>query len=142
MSAYEGNPDWPAHFPTGHVVAKFLASTGIPEVGTITFTPRAPVMVVTSDAVIVTAETTTVTLDAHGAIDVELPATDSDNVRPLNFTYEVTENFGSQRSYDIYVPTGVDTNLLDVSPVQPSIGLMQYFGPPGPAADVIDGGAP
>lgn len=125
-------PPWPPHYQTGTVYGKFVGSDGLPIVGTIQFTPRALAAAAVNDATVVVAKTVSVPLDGSGAFTTPLPATDDPDVRPLKFTYSVVENWPNGRAYDIYVPMGTTQNILDISPIQPSTGIMRYIGPPGP----------
>lgn len=147
--AYSDLTTWPVHFQTGVVYANGIVDiTGAPIVGSISFTPRATVIGVINDAVLVFAATITKPLDASGSFSVELPATDDPDTQPRKWTYKVVENWPNGRTYDMKVLAGTTRNLLDLSPLQASIGIVQYIGPPGPqgpagtGVTVIDGGAP
>ena len=136
--AYEGNPDWPTIFGTGIVTGKYVDSNGSPLQGdTLQFTPRPAVLNATNDSTIVVAAPLVVTLDARGAFSVELPATDDTNVSPVRWTWEVVEQWSGGRTFDISVPVGVTSNMLDLAPVQDSTGIMRYIGPPGPPGRVL-----
>lgn len=148
---------WPTQFATGVIIGTVVSVNGAPMAGkTITFTPEAPVLAATNNATLVFAEAITVALDANGSFAVVLPATDSPNVQPSHWTYQAVENWTNGRTYSVAVPAGKTTNLLDVSPLQPSAGLLRLVGPkgdpgpPGPPGTldtvtlglIIDGGTP
>ena len=135
------NTTWPSTFNTGRVRARYELWDGSPAQGTVVFTPRPSIAIVANESTIVVPVPITVALDSQGRLTdgtnpwIDLPATDDPDVQPGKFTYEVTENItgaANRAPYDFALPAGSNLDLLANSPVQASIGFVNYLGPPGP----------
>lgn len=116
------------NWQTVPVTAQFVEISGEPAVGSITFKPVPVRMIDAKSLVTVLGTPWEVYLDDEGKLDIDLPATDDDDVTPIEFTYQVTENFEGGSTYFIEVPLiyadmGVDISLL--SQVSANPGLPQ-----------------
>jgi hypothetical protein len=136
----------PGSLAVATVSFHFLKSNGDNETGDVTFT-RAPYLRSTSDDIIVTPGTASVTLVA-GAGTVDLPVNDDAQWTPQGWTYRVSETLsGGSRQYDIQVTTAdvaLGINLADIAPtIDPLTGveyvLLSTVGEIGGPAGPLDG---
>lgn len=110
------------------VTARFIEISGKPAVGSITFRPVPARMIDAKDLTSVLQTDYEVYLDDDGRVKVDLPATDDDDITPIDFTYKVTENFNGGQTYFIEVPLiyaymGVDISLLSQVSANPGVPL-------------------
>ncbi|MEU3162048.1 hypothetical protein ACPCAJ_26230 [Streptomyces griseoincarnatus] len=114
------------------VRGRFLAPNGVPLSGAIVF--RAPAQLTFPQADVILGGPVTVQLDAQGAVEVTLPATDAPDMDPSGWAYVVTEQLSGipvGRSYNIVLPAVYpDVDLSDIAPTDPS--KPNYVGVPGP----------
>ncbi|WP_371677905.1 hypothetical protein [Streptomyces sp. NBC_01276] len=114
------------------VRARFLAPDGTPLSGAITF--RAPATLTFPAADVILGGPVTVQLDAQGAVEVTLPATDAPDMDPVGWAYIVTEQLAGipvGRSYNIVLPRAQpEVDLADIAPTDPA--KPNYVGVPGP----------
>ncbi|MFC9294372.1 hypothetical protein ACFTWH_00335 [Streptomyces sp. NPDC057011] len=114
------------------VRARFLAPDGTPLSGAIVF--RAPATLTFPAADVILGGPVTVQLDAQGAVEVTLPATDAPDMDPVGWAYIVTEQLSGipvGRSYNIVLPRAQpEVDLADIAPTDPS--KPNYVGVPGP----------
>lgn len=115
-----------ANWNTVPVTARFLEISGKPAVGSITFKPVPVRMIDANDLTTVISTDWEVYLDDLGRMKVNLPATDDVDITPIDFTYQVTENFEGGSTYYIEVPMiyadmGVDISLLSQVSSNPGI---------------------
>ncbi|HZF90445.1 phage tail protein [Streptomyces sp.] len=112
----------PESIPTVTVRARFLSPDGRPLSGSIVF--RAPSQITFSQADVILGGPVVAQLDAQGAIEVTLPATDAPGMDPADWSYTVTEQLaGIQpgRSYALLLPAEQpEVDLADVAPRDPS----------------------
>ncbi|MER7464041.1 phage tail protein [Streptomyces sp. NPDC097981] len=121
------------------VRARFLAPDGIPLSGALVF--RAPGQLTFSAADVILGGPVTVPLDAQGAIEVTLPATDAPDMDPSGWAYIVTEQLSGipvGRSYNVLLPRAqAEVDLADIAPTDPSkpnyVGVVGPTGPQGAA---------
>lgn len=129
----------PASYNTVEVRGRYVDTEGDPVVGSVTFTPTAPVITVQGELTTVISKPVKKDLIA-GQFSVLLPATDDPDISPTGFAYEVRLTFrnAKERKLLISVPialadTGFD--LIDAEEITDG-GLFV----PGPR--VLDGGTP
>lgn len=104
------------------VGGQYVDVAGNPIAGQVRFTPRAVLIDGVADQVII-PRTVTVDLDATGTFTVELPATNDDDLSPVNWTYSVEEAFTGGRTFDIQLAASPSSqNLADKVPVVSSTG--------------------
>lgn len=108
------------------VTARFIEISGKPAVGSITFRPVPTRMIDAKDLTTVLQTDYEVYLDDDGKLKINLPATDDNDITPIDFTYQVTENFEGGQTYFIEVPLiyadmGVDISLLSQVTANPGI---------------------
>lgn len=108
----------PANIVPVQITGKYEDVLGNPIAGQVRFTPRAIVTDLAYSTIVI-SNAVTVTLDGTGAFSVYLPPTDAAYLTPSGWTYLVAELFGTQRSYDIAVPSAT-VGALDLSSVVPS----------------------
>lgn len=158
----------PSEVPTGLVTGQFLFvnedsvdGDTDPELvvvtGSVTFTCSVPLIRMPGKA------TTLIPLVFDGGFDssgqlvpkgrtnigIELPATNSSQFNPTNFTYKVTFDLKDAAtgfsvvvpSFDIQVPEGTTVDLTSVIPVSTSPGTITVQGPKGDKGDKGDTGA-
>ncbi|MEV6395599.1 hypothetical protein AB0M39_12605 [Streptomyces sp. NPDC051907] len=124
------------------VRGRFLAPDGRPLSGAIVF--RAPAQLTFPQADVILGGPVTVQLDAQGAIEVTLPATDAPDMDPSGWAYIVTEQLAGipvGRSYNVLTPRArPEVDLADIAPTDPS--KPNYVGVPGPQGGPGPVGAP
>lgn len=104
------------------VGGQYVDVAGNPIAGQVRFTPRAVLIDGVADQVII-PRTVTVDLDATGTFTVVLPATDDNDLSPVNWTYSVEEAFSGGRTFDIQLAASPSSqNLADKVPVVSSTG--------------------
>ncbi|MGW4727675.1 hypothetical protein ACWEQC_00475 [Streptomyces shenzhenensis] len=111
----------PEGIPVVRVTGRFLTPAGKPLSGQVVF--RSP-MLVFSDFDVILGGPVTATLDATGAIDVMLPATDAPGMNPAGWSYSVAEQLATvpmNRVYQVLLPAADPTvDLADIAPTDPS----------------------
>ncbi|WP_051778795.1 hypothetical protein [Streptomyces sp. NRRL S-241] len=114
------------------VRGRFLAPDGTPLSGALVF--RAPATLTFPQADVILGGPVTVQLDAQGAIEVTLPATDAPDMDPSGWAYVVAEQLSGilvGRSYNIVLPRAQpEVDLADIAPTDPA--KPNYVGVPGP----------
>lgn len=152
----------PADIPTGLVTGQFyfvsednIDADTDPTLtvvsGTVTFTSSAPVLRMPTKAATVIPLVFNAKFDANGRLvadtdptdGLKLPATDSADISPLNYTWRVDFNLKNAAtgytiqvpSFSFSVPSGQTTDLTAVMPVDTSPGTITVQGPAGPAGD-------
>lgn len=117
------------------VRGRFLDPSGRPLSGSLVF--RAPGTLTFPAADVILGGPVTVQLDAQGAIEVTLPATDAPDMDPTGWAYIVTEQLSGipvGRSYNVLLPrVQPEVDLADIAPTDPA--KPNYVGVPGPQGD-------
>jgi hypothetical protein len=131
INPYPGNTAWPSSWQGSRLTGRFVDILGQPIQGYITLTPSAAAVLDSLNNVVVLPATRKVTLDATGAFDVVIPATDDPDMNPTNFTYTVQEVVHGGRSYSINAPMNKTQDLADIAPVPSSNGVTIVRGEPG-----------
>ncbi|WP_199551969.1 hypothetical protein [Streptomyces sp. N35] len=106
MARHYARPDKPATAHRGRIVC----------------TPS-PGLITASEGDVIMAWPVAAGLDFAGRIHVELLATDNTDVRPTDWTYEVTEllHGAPARSYHVFLPQHAPTiDLADIAPSNPT----------------------
>ncbi|MGW8767671.1 collagen-like triple helix repeat-containing protein [Streptomyces sp. NPDC055815] len=137
----------PDTIPTVTVRGRFLAPNGVPLSGAIVF--RAPAQLTFPQADVILGGPVTVQLDAQGAFEVTLPATDAPDLDPSGWAYIVTEQLAGipvGRSYNVLLPRAQpEVDLADIAPTDPTkpnyVGVPGPTGAPGPKGDSGNPGA-
>ncbi|MEU3613111.1 hypothetical protein ABZ725_12500 [Streptomyces sp. NPDC006872] len=123
----------PEGIPTVTVRGRFLSPDGRPLSGSIVF--RAPAQLTFPQSDVILGGPVTVPLNAQGAFEVTLPATDAPDMDPSGWTYIVAEQLvgiPAGRSYNVLLPRAQpEVDLADIAPTDPS--KPNYVGVPGPA---------
>ncbi|WP_053649749.1 MULTISPECIES: hypothetical protein [unclassified Streptomyces] len=127
--------------------ARFLAPDGTPLSGALIV--RSPATLTFPAADVILGGPVTVQLDAQGAVEVTLPATDAPDMDPSGWAYVVTEQLSGiplGRSYNVLLPRArPEVDLADIAPTDPSkpnyVGVPGPAGPQGPAGSRIYTGA-
>ena len=132
--------DWPDNYQGCTITGRFIDVSGLPVQGMVHFTPSPAALLNASQDVIVVSKRITATLDADGAFEITVPATDDPDVNPTGWTYEVFEDFAGGRKYSINAPQNEVVDLADISPVPNNAGNAIVVGPPGPKGDKGDTG--
>ena len=122
----------PGNITRIHITGNFIDLTGAPLNGTITFSPSFnSLRDLGADEIIVPVDIVGKVVNGalyapDGVSDLMLPATDDPDVDVQDFTYHVTENFGSSKNrgaYNISVPIDSAGGVLDlISVVPPGTG--------------------
>ncbi|MFJ7902366.1 collagen-like protein [Streptomyces sp. NPDC096198] len=125
----------PENIPTVTVRGRYLSPDGTPLSGSIVF--RAPAQVAFPQSDVILGGPVTVQLDAQGAIEVTLPATDAPDMDPSGWAYAVTEQLAgipAGRSYAVLLPRArTEVQLADIAPTDPSKpNYVPVTGPEGP----------
>ncbi|WP_218638907.1 collagen-like triple helix repeat-containing protein [Streptomyces acidiscabies] len=128
------------------VRGRFLSPDGRPLSGSIVF--RAPAQLTFPQSDVILGGPVTVPLDAQGAFEVTLPATDAPDMDPSGWAYIVAEQLigiPAGRSYNILLPRAQpEVDLADIAPTDPSkpnyVGVPGPTGPAGPAGPKGDAG--
>lgn len=132
----------PDIIPTVTVRGRFLAPNGVPLSGAIVF--RAPAQLTFPQADVILGGPVSVQLDAQGAFEVTLPATDSPDMDPSGWAYIVTEQLAGipvGRTYSVLLPRAQpEVDLADIAPTDPA--KPNYVGVPGPQGERGPTGAP
>lgn len=158
----------PSELPTGLVTGQFyfvnedsVDGDTDPELivvtGSVTFTCSVPLIRMPGKAATLIPLVFDGGFDASGQlvpkgrtnIGIELPATNSSQFNPTNFTYKVTFDLKDAAtgfsvvvpSFDIQVPEGTTVDLTSVIPVSTSPGTITVQGPKGDKGDKGDTGA-
>ncbi|MER8042598.1 hypothetical protein [Streptomyces sp. NPDC094032] len=112
----------PEGIPTVRVTGRFLTPDGRPLAGQVVF--RAPGMVTFGEFDVILGGPVTTPLDATGAFEIVLPATDAPGMNPSGWSYAVAEQLAGitmPRTYQILLPAehpAVD--LADLAPTDPT----------------------
>ncbi|WP_326698053.1 collagen-like protein [Streptomyces sp. NBC_01754] len=111
----------PTGVPAVTVTGRFLTPAGVPLTGRITF--RAPSLITLPEYDVVLGGPVTVALDAQGAFEVELLATDTPGMDPADWSYTVTEalpGVSPARAYQVLLPAETPTvDIADIAPTDP-----------------------
>lgn len=156
----------PSDIPVGTITGQFYlakedgADSGTspdlsPAQGTVTFTASVQVITVPGKLSVVIPRVFTCVLDSSGVlisngVGVELPATNSPLIDPLNYTWRVDFDLYDpgtgykfpMDSFDFSVPAGETNDLSVLRPVSTSPGVITIKGPPGPQGDPGQKGDP
>ncbi|ALM38240.1 collagen-like protein [Streptomyces sp. FR-008] len=112
----------PEGIPTVRVTGRFLTPDGKPLAGQVIF--RAPAMLTFGEFDVVLGGPVTAPLDATGAFEVDLPATDAPGMNPTDWSYTVAEQLTAvpmNRVYQVLLPAETPAvDLADVAPTDPS----------------------
>ena len=127
------NAGWPIDWQASRLVGKVVNLQGVPMVGTITLTPAPAVLLSVATNTMVVTGPRVITLDAAGAFDVLIPATNDPEITPAGWTYSVKESWVNGRQYSIFAPVGVTQNLVTIVPVVTFDGISMVKGDTGAA---------
>jgi hypothetical protein len=112
----------PDGIPTVRVTGRFLTPAGQPLAGQVVF--RAPGMVTFGEFDVILGGPVTAPLDATGAFEVELPATDAPGMNPTGWSYSVAEQLAGvamNRVYQVLLPADdPEVDLADIAPTDPT----------------------
>ncbi|MGW8876395.1 collagen-like triple helix repeat-containing protein [Streptomyces mirabilis] len=112
----------PEGIPTVHVTGRFLFPDGRPLSGQVVF--RSPNLITFGAYDVILGGPVTVPLDATGAFEVELPATDAPGMNPSGWSYSVAEQLAGvsmNRVYQVLLPAEApEVDLADIAPTDPS----------------------
>ncbi|MDW4905103.1 hypothetical protein RB628_07010 [Streptomyces sp. ADMS] len=112
----------PEGIPTVRVTGRFLTPSGQPLTGQVIF--RAPGMVTFGEFDVILGGPVTASLDATGAFEVTLPATDAPGMNPADWSYSVAEQLAGvamNRVYQVLLPAETpEVDLADIAPTDPS----------------------
>ncbi|WP_406125011.1 hypothetical protein OHQ89_23895 [Streptomyces canus] len=112
----------PDGIPTVLVTGRFLFPDGRPLSGQISF--RAPSLITFGAYDVILGGPVVVPLDATGAFEVELPATDAPGMNPSGWSYQVAEQLAGvavNRVYQILLPNATPAvDLADIAPTDPT----------------------
>jgi hypothetical protein len=112
----------PEGIPTVRVTGRFLFPDGRPLSGQVSF--RAPSLVTFGAYDVILGGPVVVPLDATGAFEVELPATDAPGMNPSDWSYQVAEQLAGvqvNRVYQILLPAEApEVDLADIAPTDPT----------------------
>jgi hypothetical protein len=102
-----------------------------PVSGRVNFTPSPSSLRHLGTGTFFPTQTISAVLDANGAADVELMATDDPQISPLNFSYLVYFELDDvyMESFNIDVPEGSDRNLTDLAPIPSTAGVYEWYLP-------------
>lgn len=113
----------PADWSTVRVTARYALRDGRVPTGSVTFSSP---QILRADGVIVMPADIVATLDADGAIDIQLPATNDPDVSPQGWAYTVQERIdgcAGRRFAMTADAAGGDIDLATVAPVVPPVVL-------------------
>jgi hypothetical protein len=80
----------PPSYGTSRITGKWVNLDGTPATGTVTFSPQLKTsLTVLDDETIVVPVMITAVLDEEGEIDIDIPATDDEDVWPEDFVYRL-----------------------------------------------------
>lgn len=112
----------PDGIPVVRVTGRFLFPDGRPLSGQISF--RAPSLITFGAYDVILGGPVVVPLDATGAFEVELPATDAPGMNPSDWSYQVAEQLAGvavNRVYQILLPAETPAvDLADTAPTDPT----------------------
>lgn len=112
----------PEGIPTVRVTGRFLTPAGQPLAGQVVF--RSPGMVTFGEFDVILGGVVTAPLDANGAFEVELPATDAPGMNPSGWSYSVAEQLtgvSMSRTYQVLLPAETPAvDLADIAPTDPT----------------------
>lgn len=119
----------PANWSTIRVIARYLLRDGSVPAGDVVFS--SPQIVLASGAIVMPVDIVAV-LDADGAIDIRLPATNDPDVSPQGWAYTVQERIDgcAGRRFAMAVDAdGGDIDLATVAPVvaSPAMGALSAY---------------
>jgi hypothetical protein len=125
----------PAEFNTVQVYGKYLNLDGTPVVGYLTFEAAPVILKAAVSKDLIVPVVLQVNLDADGSFAINLPVTDDPDINPSDWTYKVTEGFGTRRVYNlsVHLAAGPTINIYDLAPVAISTGEYYLQGATGPA---------
>lgn len=116
----------PDSIPTVRVTGRYLTLNGEPLSGRVVF--RAPSIVTFDDADVIMGGPVNADLDASGAFEVILPATDFLGMNPTGWSYSVAEQLatvGQNRNYNILLPA--EDPVVDITDIAPTDPLTPNF---------------
>ncbi|WP_432194711.1 hypothetical protein [Streptomyces sp. bgisy027] len=112
----------PEGIPTVRVTGRFLTPAGQPLAGQVVF--RAPGILTFGEFDVILGGPVTAPLDATGAFDVVLPATDAPGMNPSGWSYSVAEQLAGvamNRVYQVLLPAETPAvDLADIAPTDPA----------------------
>ncbi|WP_432155521.1 hypothetical protein [Streptomyces sp. bgisy153] len=112
----------PEGIPTVRVTGRFLTPDGKPLAGQVVF--RAPGMVTFGEFDVILGGPVTAPLDATGAFEIVLPATDAPGMNPTGWSYAVAEQLAGvamNRTYQVLLPAETPAvDLADIAPTDPT----------------------
>ncbi|MEU9306964.1 collagen-like protein [Streptomyces sp. NPDC048256] len=112
----------PEGIPTVRVTGRFLTPNGQALTGQVIF--RAPGMVTFGEFDVILGGPVTAALDATGAFEVVLPATDAPGMNPTGWSYSVAEQLAGvamNRVYQVLLPAETPhVDLADIAPTDPT----------------------
>lgn len=136
----------PTNIATVNVSGTFINSDdGSPCAGTVEFIPTPCWWSAASASTTIIGQPVTVSLDAGGNFEVELIATDDEDLNPTDWTYRVRVRLtdcDTAYSFDMAAPGGGAIHLADVTPIYSSTGVAIIVGPPGQPGPVGPPGVP
>lgn len=112
----------PDGIPTVRLTGRFLTPDGRPLAGQVVL--RAPSLVTFGAYDVILGGPVTAALDATGAFEVVLPATDAPGMIPSDWSYQVAEQLAGvamNRIYQILLPAQTpEVDLADIAPTDPT----------------------
>lgn len=112
----------PEGIPTVRLTGRFLFPDGRPLSGQVVV--RAPSLITFGAYDVILGGPVTVPLDATGAFEVELPATNAPGMNPSSWSYTVAEQLAGvsmNRVYQVLLPAETpEVDLADIAPTDPS----------------------
>ncbi|MEU0675074.1 collagen-like protein [Streptomyces sp. NPDC006172] len=112
----------PDGIPTVRVTGRFLTPAGEALAGQVVF--RAPGMVTFGEFDVILGGPVTAPLDATGAFEIELPATNAPGMNPTGWSYSVAEQLAGvsmNRVYQVLLPADdPEVDLADIAPTDPT----------------------
>lgn len=135
----------PVNIDTVNVSGTFINSDdGSPCAGTVEFIPTPCWWASSSASTTIIAQPRTIALDNSGSFELELIATDDEDLNPVDWTYRVRVRLtdcDTAYSFDMAAPLANPViHLADVTPIYGSAGNAIIVGPPGPdGADGLPG---
>jgi len=134
----------PAEFNTVQVYGTYVNLDGTPAVGYLTFEASPVILRAGLSKDLIVPVVLQVNLDGSGYFSINLPATDDPDINPGDWTYKVTEGFGSRRVYNIavHVAQAPSVNIFDLAPMEIASGTFYLQGETGPQGPPGADGAP
>ncbi|MFE3586805.1 phage tail protein [Streptomyces niveus] len=112
----------PEGIPTVRVTGRFLFPDGRPLSGQVSF--RAPSLITFGAYDVILGGPVVASLDATGAFEVVLPATDAPGMNPSDWSYQVAEQLTGvpiNRVYQVLLPADTpEVDLADIAPTDPT----------------------